>query len=134
MKLASLNVDSKGDSYWTEVESANPPGSNKEREQDVAYWQIWETQPGHFQDFKPSPDPRCLAVLAGKLEITASSGERRYFTRGDTFLLQDISGKGHTVRTMGWEVCSVLRVAMKQAMTATAAAGAAGGALPIEQR
>ena len=133
MKITSLNVDSKGDSYFTEVETANPAGSNREREQDVAYWQIWETQPGHFQDFKPSPDPRALAVLAGKLEITASSGEKRTFSRGDTFLLQDIGGKGHAVRTLGWEVCSVLRVAMKQVMTA-AAAGAAGGATPIEQR
>ena len=127
MKLASLNVDDKGESYFGEVESANPAGSNKEREQDVAYWQIWETQPGHFQDFKPSEEPRCLAVLSGKLEITSSLGEKRYFSRGDTFLLQDVKGKGHATRTYGWEVCTVLLVTMKQVM---AAAGSGEGRAP----
>src|SRR5689334_4147559 len=120
MKLASLNTDANGDSYFTIVESCDPPESNKEREQDVAYWEIWETQPGHFQDFKPSEEPRSFAVLSGKLEITSSLGERRYFSRGDTFLLQDIGGKGHAIRTYGWEVCTVLRVTMKKIMTATA--------------
>ncbi|MSO99048.1 MAG: DUF861 domain-containing protein [Rhodospirillaceae bacterium] len=127
MKLSSLYVDDKGESYFGEVECANPPGSNKEREQDVAYWQIWETQPGHFQDFKPTPEPRCLAVLSGKLEVTASTGEKRYFSRGDTFLMQDLTGKGHAVRTLGWEPCNVLLVTMKQTM---APAGTGEGRAP----
>ena len=120
MKLASVNVDDKGESYFGEVETANPPGSNKEREMDVAYWQVWVTQPGHFADFKPVDGPKSLAVLTGKLEITASSGEKRYFSRGDTFLLQDVTGKGHAVRNLGIEECQVLMVTMKDVMTATA--------------
>jgi uncharacterized cupin superfamily protein len=119
MKLPSLNVDSKGDSYFTEVESVD--NNNRPRQQDIAYWQIWETQPGHFQDFQPSEAPRYLAVLSGKVEITSSVGERRYFSRGDTLLIQDIGGKGHTVRTYGWEPCTILRITMKQIMAASAA-------------
>jgi hypothetical protein len=118
MKLPSLNVDSKGDSYFTLVESADPSG--KPREQDITYWQIWETLPDHYQDFKPSEEPRYLAILSGKLEITSSVGERRYFSRGDTLLLQDLRGKGHAIRTYGWEPCTVLRITMKQPMAATA--------------
>jgi hypothetical protein len=120
MRIASLNVDDKGESYFGEVECADPPGSNKEREMDVAYWQIWVTQPGHYADFKPSDGPKSLAVLSGKLEITASTGEKRYFSRGDTFLLQDVKGKGHAVRNLGIDECSVLMVTMKEIMTETA--------------
>ena len=121
MKIASLNVDDKGETYFGEVETANPPGSNTERAMDVAYWQIWRTEPGHFADFKPVDAPKSLAVLSGKLEITASTGEKRYFSRGDTFLLQDVTGKGHAVRNSGAETCHVLLVTMKEMMTPTAA-------------
>ena len=122
MKIASLNVDSKGESYFGEVETSDPPGGNKEREMEVDYWQIWVTEPGHFADFKPSDGPKSLAVLSGKLEITSSTGERRYFSRGDTFLLQDVKGKGHAVRNLGIDQCAVLMVTMKQVMSPTAKA------------
>ena len=115
MFLSSLNVDSKGDSFFTRVETAHP-GNGPYREMDVAYWQLWETQPGHFQDFKPSDAPRCLAVMSGKLAITSSLGETRHFARGDTFLLQDVAGKGHAVHTYGAEPCTVLLITMKQIM------------------
>ena len=120
MKIASLNVDDKGESYFGDVECAQEPGSNREREIPGAHWQIWVTQPGHFADFKPVDAPKSLAVLSGKLEITASTGEKRYFSRGDTFLLQDISGKGHAVRSLGIDECQVLMVTMKEIMTENA--------------
>ncbi len=119
MKIPSLNKDTKGDSYFTYVESANPTTS-KPREQDIAYWQIWETLPGHFQDFRPSEEPRYFGVLSGKLEITSSVGERRYFSRGDTFLIQDMGSKGHAIRTYGLEPCQVIRITMKQIMAVAA--------------
>ncbi len=129
MKLANLTVDDNGESYFGEVEAANPPDSNKERVQDTLYWQIWETQPGHFQDFKPTDAPRCCVMLSGKMEVTASTGERRYFARGDTWLMQDTTGKGHAIRTMGWEPCTVLLCTMKEIMVAD---GAGEGRAPGE--
>jgi uncharacterized cupin superfamily protein len=129
MKISSLYADDKGESYFAEVETANPPDSNKERVQDVLYWQIWETQPGHFQDFKPTDAPRCCAMLSGKLEVTASTGEKRYFSRGDTWLMQDVKGRGHALRTVGWEPCTVLLVTMKEIM---AEKGAGEGRAPGE--
>lgn len=120
MKLASVNVDSLGESYFGEVESADPPGSPKERGIPVSSWQIWETLPSHFADFRPVESPQCLALMSGKLEITVSTGEKRYFSRGDTLLLQDVRGKGHTVRTIGKESASVMLLTMKGIMTETA--------------
>lgn len=119
MKLTSVNVDDKGQSYFGEVESADKNG--KERAMPVAYWQFWQTQPGHFADFKPTDEPKCVAMGAGKLEITTSSGQRRVFARGDVFLLQDISGKGHAIRTIGFETCNAMVVTMKAIMPENAA-------------
>jgi uncharacterized cupin superfamily protein len=121
MKLTSVNADDQGDSYFGEVETADPPGSNKEREMEVAYWQVWVTQPGHYIDFKPTEEPRSLALMSGKVEVTASTGERRYFSRGDTFLIQDTKGKGHAMRTIGAEPCAIMLVTMKKPMTEFAA-------------
>jgi len=120
MKVTSLNVDGNGDSYFGEVESADPLGGNKPREMDVAYWQVWVTQSGHFADFKPSEEPKWLVLMSGELEITASTGEKRCFSRGTTFLLQDIKGKGHALRTIGNETCAVMLVTLKNVMSATA--------------
>ncbi len=117
MKMPSLNVDSNGESYFGEFESTDPAKGNRPREHEVAYWQFWETQPGHFQDFRSIEDPCCFAVLAGKLMITSSLGESRHFARGDVVLMQDISGKGHAVRTYGTESCRVLRIGMKHVVS-----------------
>ena len=113
MKLASVNVDDNGDSYFGEIETSNPPGTNKERELPIAYWQVWETHPGYFADFKTVDAPKALAMMTGKLEVTVSSGEKRYFSRGDTFLLQDVRGTGHAIRTVGRESTQVMLITMK---------------------
>jgi uncharacterized cupin superfamily protein len=120
MKLPSVNVDDQGQSYFGEVESDDLKG--KERQMDIAYWQVWQTQPGHVADFAPVDKPKCVALMAGKLEVTVSSGQKRYFSRGDTFLLQDVSGKGHAVRTVGAEPCSAMLITMKESMTPSAKA------------
>ncbi|MSO97853.1 MAG: DUF861 domain-containing protein [Rhodospirillaceae bacterium] len=119
MKLASINVDEQGHSYFGEVESADK--DDKERQMNIAHWQLWQTQPGHFVDFKPTEEPKCIVMMSGKIEITVSSGEKRYFSRGDTFLVQDIKGKGHAHRTIGAEPCNAMVITMPTVMSATAA-------------
>jgi uncharacterized cupin superfamily protein len=114
MKLPSINVDEQGESYFGTVDAFDSQG--RERPTAIAYWQIWETKPGHFVDFAPVDGPKCVALMAGKLEITASTGERRYFSRGDTFLLQDVSGKGHALRTIGADTCTAVLITMKEMM------------------
>jgi len=124
MKIPSLNTDANGDSHFTEVETAAPPGSAfrgpggpEVRYMDTESWQIWEMQPGHFRDFAPNPAPQCLAIMAGKLAVTASVGETRNFARGDVLLLQDLTGKGHALRAYGVEPCTVFLLTMKKIMT-----------------
>lgn len=119
MKIPSVNADDKGESYFGTVESAD--AKDRERPMAIAHWQVWQTQPGHFVDFAPADGPKCIAMMAGKVEITVSTGERRYFSRGDTFLLQDVKGKGHALRTIGAEPCTAILITMKTAMAETAA-------------
>ena len=126
MKIPSLNTDAKGDSHFTEVETAAPrgssfpgPGGTDVRYIDTESWQIWEMQSGHFQDFKPNQEPQCIAIMAGKLAVTASVGETRNFARGDMLLLQDLTGKGHALHAYGVEPCTVFLLTMKQVMTPT---------------
>jgi uncharacterized cupin superfamily protein len=120
MKLTSVFVDDQGHSYFGEVESDDPKG--RERQQEIAYWQVWETKPGHFADFAPVDAPKCIAMMSGKVEVVVSNGQRRFFSRGDTFLLQDTKGKGHAIRTIGAENMTAMLITMKEPMTETAKA------------
>ena len=123
IRLASVNVDEQGESYFGEVEAAEPPGADGrtpiERLFPLTSWQVWETKPGYFADFKPADAPKALAMMSGRLEVTVSTGEKRYFSRGDLFLLQDIAGKGHAIRTIGKETASVMLMTLKNVMSET---------------
>ena len=117
--LSSINVDQNGNSYFSTVDALDAQG--RERYQPIECWQVWETQPGYFGPAKPVEKPICVALMSGKLEVTTSNGEKRYFSRGEVFLLQDTAGKGHTVRTIGVEPCKAMLLTMKAAMAAEGA-------------
>ncbi len=115
MRLPSVFTDANGDSYFGEV-AATQPDSTAERIFDLTAWQVWETKPGFQSDFKPVAEPQALAIMTGRLEVTVSTGETRYYSQGDIFLLQDTSGKGHAVRCIGKELTSVMLMTLKQLM------------------
>lgn len=118
LKLASVFVDAAGDSYFGEVDTVQAGGARGgERIFDLSAWQVWETKPGFVADFKPVAEPQALAVMAGRLEVTVSTGEKRFFSRGDIFLLQDVSGTGHAVRTIGSETASVMLMTLRAPVT-----------------
>ncbi len=114
MKITNIYVDDHGHSYFGVVDL--PQTGNERRisakPQDVKYWQMSRTQPGHYVDFQRVPDPRFVSVLSGRMELTVSNGEKRYFSRGDMFMLQDVTGQGHCTRTIGYEPCETLIIAM----------------------
>src|SRR4051812_14000461 len=84
LRLASVNVDDQGDSYFGVVEAADAPGPDgrapSERLFPLSAWQIWETKPGFFRDYKPVAEPQAWAVMKGRLEVTVSAGEKRHFS------------------------------------------------------
>ncbi|MDX2221312.1 MAG: hypothetical protein SFV21_01110 [Rhodospirillaceae bacterium] len=114
MIFTNIAVDQDGHSYFNEVEIAQsgPPRRISSKNQDVLYWQMAVSEPGHFVDCAPSVDAKVLAVLSGQIDVIVSNGEVRHFTRGDIFTARDLTGQGHITRVVGLEPCAVLTIAM----------------------
>ncbi len=114
MKFISIYVDENGHSYFGEVDL--PQTGNERRvsakSQDVEYWRVSKTLPGHYVDFKTVDDPQIISVMSGSMELTVSNGEKRYLSRGDMIVLKDTSGQGHCTRTVGHEPCQSLIIGM----------------------
>jgi hypothetical protein len=47
------------------------------------------------------PKKQFLICLNGRLEVTASDGEKRSFGPGDRVLMEDVEGKGHRTAVVG---------------------------------
>jgi hypothetical protein len=46
----------------------------------------------------PSPARQIMCTLAGRFQVTTSSGESREFDPGDLLCLEDTTGRGHSTR------------------------------------
>ena len=114
VEITNIYVDDHGHSYFAVMEL--PQSGNDRRisakPQDVEYWQMSQMLPGHYVDFARVPEPRFISVLTGRMELTVSNGEKRYFSRGDMFRLGDTTGQGHCTRVVGFEPCTTLIIAL----------------------
>lgn len=72
--------------------------------------EIGDTLPGDFIDFHGVSTPRLLIVLAGQLEVGLGDGSKHVLSKGDIVLANDVTGRGHTSRTIGTEPLRVLTV------------------------
>jgi len=55
------------------------------------YWSDWHTAPRRQYNF----------ILAGQMEIGIGDGTTRRFGPGDVVLADDLTGQGHTTRSLG---------------------------------
>jgi hypothetical protein len=71
---------------------------------------------GWFGDWHPAPKKQFFCCLSGGAELTAGDGEVRRFGAGDVFLLEDVTGRGHTTRVIGDEafVAAVTQIATEE--------------------
>jgi len=53
---------------------------------------------GYEGDFHPAPRRQIMTLISGSLESSSSYGESRMFTPGNTMLVEDTVGKGHSTR------------------------------------
>ena len=114
MKIPNIWVDEHGHSYFGEQELplAGPTRRVQAKNQGVEYWQMGAMSPGHVIDFRPAAAAQYVAMMSGRLAITVSNGETRYFSRGDMFLLQDVKGQGHATRILGHEPATFLSITL----------------------
>ncbi len=109
MKYTQLSIDAKGDSHLKDVEVSfemtnfAPPAPPVSLSNYIAASQLvfFKIPSGWFGDWHPAPKRQYFCCLAGEVELTVSDGEVRVFRSGDVFLLEDITGKGHTTRVLG---------------------------------
>ncbi|GII76177.1 hypothetical protein Sru01_11590 [Sphaerisporangium rufum] len=55
---------------------------------------------GYTGDFHPAPRRQIMTLISGSLESTVSDGETRRFSPGNTMLVEDTSGPGHSTRAL----------------------------------
>jgi hypothetical protein len=115
MKFVNIDVDAHGHSYFKEVDLPQTGTAQRisSKNQDVLYWRMAISQPGHVVDFKPANELTFVAVFSGQMNITVSNGETRHFTRGDMLTMWDTTGQGHMTKFVGLEHCHVLHIALK---------------------
>jgi quercetin dioxygenase-like cupin family protein len=55
----------------------------------------------YFSDWHTAPRQQYIFILAGQMEIGIGDGTKRQFGPGDVVLADDLTGKGHTTRSVG---------------------------------
>ena len=60
-----------------------------------------ELPDGLVQSWHNAPARQIVVILSGELEVGTTDGQTRRGQAGDVFLASDVTGKGHTTRTIG---------------------------------
>jgi quercetin dioxygenase-like cupin family protein len=55
----------------------------------------------HWSDWHTAPRRQYIFILAGQMEIGIGDGTTRRFGPGDVVLADDLTGRGHTTRSLG---------------------------------
>jgi hypothetical protein len=63
---------------------------------------------GYFGDLHPAPRRQLMTLVSGALEVGVSDGEKRSFQPGDTVLVEDTTGKGHSTRSVGGDALLIV--------------------------
>jgi quercetin dioxygenase-like cupin family protein len=114
MKFACVDVDEQGHSFFRETDLPQTGTLRRisSKNQNVKYWKMSVSQPGHSVDFTTAPALMFVAIFSGQMNLTVSNGETRQFVRGDMLTLFDIRGQGHMLKFVGDEPCHVLYIAV----------------------
>jgi hypothetical protein len=102
MRVTRIHTGNDGDSHFEELDL--PMDSTQRRATSVA---IAATQAAFGvsdalepQDWHHAPRRQLVAVLSGRLEIECGDGSIARFGPGDTFLADDLAGRGHLTRDL----------------------------------
>ena len=63
--------------------------------------QFSSLKPTQLVDFHTAPRRQYVITLQGQVEIGIGDGTKRIFNVGDIELCEDLSGRGHTTRSVG---------------------------------
>src|SRR2546427_11042842 len=69
---------------------------------------------GQSLDWHPAPRRQFVIILSGQLEIGLGDGSKHVFGAGDARLVEDTTGKGHTTRVLGSQICVTATIPLAQ--------------------
>ena len=64
-----------------------------------------------FSDWHTGPQRQYVIVLSGQMEIGIGDGSKRMFNPGDILQVEDLTGQGHTTRSVGNRVAASVPLA-----------------------
>ena len=66
-----------------------------------AYMTFRSFPDGSFSDWHTAPRVQYVIVLSGQMEIGIGDGTKRVLDPGDILQVEDVTGQGHTTRSVG---------------------------------
>ncbi len=102
MKLTSIRTGDDGESHFEELDL---PVDTSQRRSTSAWISATRTAFGlsdtlEPQDWHHAPRRQLVAILSGRLEIEVGDGSTARFGPGDTFIADDLAGRGHLTRDL----------------------------------
>ncbi len=104
MKYTRIYADASGESHFEDVEvemKTAPYNTGAISEMFAARGVMFRVSPGYFVDWHHAPRRQFVVNVTGTLEVTVSDGATRRFGPGTVLLAEDLTGKGHTSRSLG---------------------------------
>ena len=99
MPFARLYSGDDGQSHIEEMELGDHPELTTLHETKGIVFR--ESEPGSFSDWHHAPRRQCVITLSGEGEIGLGDGTLWRFGPGQVTLAEDMTGQGHTTRSVG---------------------------------
>ncbi len=90
--------------------TSGEPGKSVQSRLYATDVELGDSLPGSFIDWHGVSTPRFLIILSGELEVGFGDGSKHILRKGDMVLAADVTGRGHTSRTIGTEKVRILTV------------------------
>ena len=102
MAFHRLYTGSDGHSHIEEMDLSSHPTLTTLHETKGIVFR--SAEPGRFSDWHNAPRLQYVIVLGGRMEIGVGDGTKRILDPGDILQVEDLTGQGHTTRSIGQRV------------------------------
>ena len=99
MAIIRVFTGEDGESHFEELDPASCPIPRSV--QPAVEIEFKPLPVGYFNEWHPAPRRQYVIALSGEAEVGVGDGTVRRFRPRDVLLADDLTGRGHTMRTIG---------------------------------